>query len=587
MKKVLSITLAHHVFQIEEDAYEILSRYLESVKAHFNALQEDHEIIEDIEAGIAEKLSTDAAIITQADVTRIITEMGTVEAMSQEAPEATSVKTASYKRLYRDVDNKVIAGVCAGIATYLGIDRLYVRLAFLVALLVWGFSIFVYIILWMVMPGAKTKAQKLAMQGEPVSLATLQSSAISPQEEPHLLNRVFALIGLLFEKTFSLLRKIIRIVLKVGRYLGGTALLIGSIIGLAIATLLVVILGLEIATPYLDPATAELFRDFGGYSKITFLGFGYATAVIPLVITLVLGISLLRRRNLFTPLMATAAVVVWIITAIGLGATVLKSIPVIEERTRIVEQQARQEQKEFTDLATATAVTLRGSFIVVIQPGETTTVQAQGTSQALEKLQVQSQNGRLVIDRVSNSKICLFVCPSKTITLIITTPNIETLELAGSTRAALSGFTSDTLSIYLGGSNRLTADVQVEQIDVEIDGSSQLELKGQAQRFNLEVNGSSRINAYELAVSEIAVEAAGSSIIQVAPTQTLRANLAGSNIVRYIGDDIVVQADTTPSSHVRRVEQDELDELNDDSFIEMPEIERLPSPPAAPVSQAQ
>ncbi|MDX5435730.1 MAG: PspC domain-containing protein, partial [Pontibacter sp.] len=154
MKKNISINLQGIIFQIEEDGYEQLSRYLASIRTYFSNYEGHEEIVADIEARVAEifsaRVSPAKQVITQEDVQYLITRMGNVtdfeveEPLEEEAYTAAGAGTgakagagATYtetatgpKKLYRDINNKVVAGVSSGIANYLSVDPLWIRLFF-------------------------------------------------------------------------------------------------------------------------------------------------------------------------------------------------------------------------------------------------------------------------------------------------------------------------------------------------------------------------------------------------------------------------------------------------------------------------
>lgn len=191
MKKALAITLNGIVFNIEEDAYERLNDYLNSIKKHFgkSTEQDADEIVEDIEASIAEKFSTKPSmfkkVITLKEVNELIKVMGTVSDMDadgtvdSEEVESENQKTGPNKevrKLYRNPDDVAIAGVCSGLAAYFGLDVVWVRLAFIISVFIGGSGIFIYLALWIAMPIAETSAQKLEMQGEPINLANLKEN---------------------------------------------------------------------------------------------------------------------------------------------------------------------------------------------------------------------------------------------------------------------------------------------------------------------------------------------------------------------------------------------------------------------------
>jgi phage shock protein PspC (stress-responsive transcriptional regulator) len=186
MNKTININLGGFFFHIDEEAYQKLRRYLASIS---KSLSEDpqgkNEIIADIEARISELLSekiTDARqVVNEIDIEDIIVIMGQPEDYA-EAEEAYSDANYSYsrnkasgKKLFRDGDDKFLGGVASGIAHYFNIDTIWIRLLFLITTLAGvGIGILVYIILWVLLPEAKTTAEKLQMEGEPVNIDNIE-----------------------------------------------------------------------------------------------------------------------------------------------------------------------------------------------------------------------------------------------------------------------------------------------------------------------------------------------------------------------------------------------------------------------------
>jgi phage shock protein PspC (stress-responsive transcriptional regulator) len=186
MNKTININLGGFFFHIDEEAYQKLRRYLASIS---KSLSEDpqgkNEIIADIEARISELLSekiTDSRqVVNEGDIEDVIVIMGQPEDYA-EAEEAYSDASYSYtrnkasgKKLFRDGDDKFLGGVASGIAHYFNIDTIWVRLLFLITTLGGvGIGILVYIILWILLPEAKTTAEKLQMEGEPVNIDNIE-----------------------------------------------------------------------------------------------------------------------------------------------------------------------------------------------------------------------------------------------------------------------------------------------------------------------------------------------------------------------------------------------------------------------------
>ncbi len=184
MKKTLTINLGGIVFHIDEDAYTLLNQYLEKLKNHFSREQGSDEILNDIEARIAEilqeKQSETKQVITIEDVNAVIAIMGQpVEIDQEEGPKKQQNSPGSEKgdkRFFRNPDEKVIAGVCSGIAAYFHLDPVWVRLIFLVFIAAGGSGILLYIVLWIVIPEAQSTTDKLEMRGKKINISNIQQS---------------------------------------------------------------------------------------------------------------------------------------------------------------------------------------------------------------------------------------------------------------------------------------------------------------------------------------------------------------------------------------------------------------------------
>ena len=181
MKITVSINLGGYSFNIDEDAYAELKRYLKNLELHFAGEESSSEILSDIESRMAElfrtKLTNYKQVINIEDVYQVITVLGTPEDISDtEVPSARDkFSSPGYHRMYRDTDHRVIGGVCAGIAAYWDIELWLVRLIFLV-LAMMGVGILIYLILYIVLPEAKTTAEKIAMKGNPVNIHNIKDS---------------------------------------------------------------------------------------------------------------------------------------------------------------------------------------------------------------------------------------------------------------------------------------------------------------------------------------------------------------------------------------------------------------------------
>lgn len=199
MKKNISINLQGLIFHIEEDGYEILQRYLQDVKAHFSTFRGHEEIVADIEGRIAEifaaRTSALKQVITYEDVEAMMSKMGRVQdfqndgaldedddaadlgsygqpvgggqqayagATGPAGPDTVPPALEEPRRLYRDMSNRRVAGVAAGLARYFNVNPLWIRLGFILTLLspaigdfvgaLPAISILTYVVLWIALP---------------------------------------------------------------------------------------------------------------------------------------------------------------------------------------------------------------------------------------------------------------------------------------------------------------------------------------------------------------------------------------------------------------------------------------------------
>ena len=189
MKKVLNISLANRSFTLEEDAYRRLSEYLEHFRTRLAASSgvpytQNTEVMEDLEGRIAElfeqAVGTDGRVVTIDLVDRVTSQLG----MPDGAPERPADEPAApqsdepvRKKIYRDFENRRIAGVCSGLATYLDIDVVLARVLMLVALVAGTAGFWIYVICWIAIPKAMTPTQKCEMHGLPVTAENLAKFA--------------------------------------------------------------------------------------------------------------------------------------------------------------------------------------------------------------------------------------------------------------------------------------------------------------------------------------------------------------------------------------------------------------------------
>lgn len=184
MNKTLTVNIGGLVFHIEELAYQKLDQYLKAIRSSIS-IQEQDEVIHDIEIRIAELFSENITssnqVVTIADVDRVIEIMGRPEdyRLSDDDETETNHSNAQYvytkqPKLYRDTQKGLIGGVLAGLGHYFKLDVVWIRIIFLVLLFFYGTGVLLYIIMWAIIPAARTSSEILEMQGVPININTIE-----------------------------------------------------------------------------------------------------------------------------------------------------------------------------------------------------------------------------------------------------------------------------------------------------------------------------------------------------------------------------------------------------------------------------
>ena len=469
MKKNISINLQGIIFHIEEDGFDVLSRYLAEVKAHFASYRGHQDIVADIEGRIAElfaaRLSPMQQVITLDDVNAMTAKMGRVSDFAPEADEDDEVTTeeaaasASYarpgasaytaaatgaasipgenKRLYRDMANRKVAGVAAGIAQYFAVNPLWIRLAFvfgtiflpasniwmrhntrvdfggwimlgyiilwillpkrydapahpeallnsgplagrrlfrdtgtgkvagvsaglaayfnidvtlvrvimLAGLFAGGFTLLLYIILWIVLPEAKTVSDKLRMRGDAITLESFDSSARNNAfaDGPATTNRP---VGAFVEDAARTLRPAVNFAGSAIRVVAGVLLTIMGF-GLLLAVIICAGAGIGLlpASQNIVMGDAPAYVMLQGIPGWALLA-GFLAAGIPALWLLLGGLNLLFRHTLLTRTVGLSLLGLWLLSIVGVVAGVA-------QQSRQYQYDAEAEQLEqFPKLST-------------------------------------------------------------------------------------------------------------------------------------------------------------------------------------------------------------------------------------------
>lgn len=186
MKKTLNVAIGGCSFTIDDDAYKALEEYLDSFKAGLDNSSSSNEVMDELEMRIADLLKEKIGkreVIDKNMVDAVLNQIGPISTKTVRSEESTSQQNEqqyrpgnqeTVRKFYRDAEGKKIAGVCSGLALYLNIDVTLVRIIFLVAFLCGSAGFWIYIVLWIVAPEARTAAEKCELRGIPATAENIR-----------------------------------------------------------------------------------------------------------------------------------------------------------------------------------------------------------------------------------------------------------------------------------------------------------------------------------------------------------------------------------------------------------------------------
>lgn len=304
MNKTVNINLGGLFFHIDEDAFQKISRYFDAIKRSLSNANGQDEIMKDIEVRISEIFSenkkSDKHVINLKDVDAMIAIMGQPEdyRLEEENGETTQPFSASKssKKLYRDIDKNILGGVAAGFGHYFGVDALWLRLALILLLFASaGTMIFVYILLWVLIPKAITTVEKLEMTGEPANLSNIEKkvreefASFSEKVENADYEKMGNQVKSGAEEIGSTIGKIFMAIFNVfAKFLGGLIVII------SITTLAGLIVGVFVGTIFGQPWQEYVNAVISSDLPVWALGLICLFAIgIPFFFLLILGLKLL------------------------------------------------------------------------------------------------------------------------------------------------------------------------------------------------------------------------------------------------------------------------------------------------------
>lgn len=491
MNEIKKCSIGGISFTLEQSAYEELSTYIDTLHEAYKDDPDGEEILADIEARIAELiLSTQSAegVVARPLIDNIIKQLGTPHEIDDEKADS-APRSAEHtdkngnpripRRLYRDLENSKLGGVCAGLAKYFDIDPTWVRLAMFAPLILsvlcqmnifhwmfiyklssmmgsmFGFMIIAYIIMWFSIPAASTARQKLEQQGERVTAQGIKNNTqVAPDErERTLVAKIVMAVG----SITLIVLKIFAALMLVGLIVGG------SVLGL-VALSSIPMIAFDMAT---------------GLALMAF----FFVVLVPIVTLIYLAIALIGSRKPSSKFMLIM-LVLWIISLVTMTVSAIKS-PVrfgnsIENAFESVfehdedilyDEFSEEEVEEFRRKVGATTADTEGDITRTHIQGDTQIVLRGDAAEvkALETNITFGENGVEIVDggksvlsitkdgiTVDNEKVATFEEDENGFTMSIGDVKIKVNDEGGSVTAAANG-------VKEGHDYRVVDDIAVER----------------------------------------------------------------------------------------------------------------------------
>ncbi len=567
MRKTVNISIGRSLFVIDEHAYAQLDAYLTSIRSHFGDTTDAAEIIADIEDRIAEeleeKLSAKKKVILPADVGEVIRRMGTVEDFKKfesetgGASENTQEKFFTKVRLYRNADDKVIGGVASGIANYFGIDPIIIRLAFGLSLFMGGFGFVLYILLWIILPEAKTTAEKVEMTGGRLTLSAIQSrieKAIPSEKHRSTMRKILAFPFLVIGKIFQVIGRILAFLFPVlGRILG-VIVMLWATFGIAIATFVLFALLLNPSSPYIG---FPLHEAFGAMPFLFFIFSAYFLILVPLLFVLLIGTCLVLMRSVFSLPVSMGLAALWFIALVSLGVTGFTAAPQIEAvATRFNAEHFALMEKP-VDARDFESIAIRNHVQAKIVRGNAHSMIVRAPKNYLDTVIASVKDGTLFLERAPRPGThCILFCPHGDVTVEITMPRLGSLEAEAHSYVSVSGFTDD-IRYAATDHSMIDASVTAKNAVIDVRSHSVVELTGSGTTMTLHVKDHSMAGLEEFPVTALTLDVRSHSSATVTATEKMSGAVTDHSYVLYDGMPAAVDVKTSDQSNIEQRDEEE------------------------------
>jgi phage shock protein PspC (stress-responsive transcriptional regulator) len=569
MKKTLTVNLNGRVFNIDEDAYQLLDSYIKNLRIYFRNEEGGVEILADFEARIEELLSDRVRlgynVINVEEVEKVITQMGRPgdfggnEDNRNNADDAQKEADNEHyihvkKKFYRNPNDKMFAGLCSGIAAYFDWNVAVVRI--ITAILIPITSVWivpVYLIAWLVVPEARTAEQKLEMQGKPITVENIGKIVASGMEEINNTANRGGCLAMLVDFIVAFFK-----VCLVG---------LGCLVGIPLIFALVIVIIVLFATLFgvgtgilggLIPWTNETFL-FVEHPAIATSAFCLIIG-IPLVTLVYTVISHLFHLKPVNKGVKWAGIIIWILALVALPFSGFKAdwskLHKVEWHINSFSDDIYG-NGEISDrvelLSSVDELEVHGNLNINLQvepsgAGRDSLV-INGESNLLDKITVRQVAGKLILENEDHYNLH----PTVPVLVRLQTSGLKDIEVHGAGHVDLANdLPADKFHIDVSGAGKLNLyDVHINQLNVEVSGAGEVHLSGTARKVNLDANGAAKVYAEELVSDTVYADVSGAGIIKCYPVDYLKGDASGAAYIVYKVEPKVKHSSVSGAGKIR------------------------------------
>lgn len=554
MKKTLTVNLNNIVFHIDDDAYEMLQTYLHDIADHFQSEDEKKEIMNDIEARIAElfteKLQKNKNVVNLEDVQEVVEIMGKPSQYADEEEEAQAPKADkkqhNSRRFYRDPENAILGGVAGGLAAYFNLDVTLIRILLVILVFVGvGFVIPVYIVVWFVAPEALTASQRLEMQGEDVTVESIKTELNNAKNyvESEKFKQNATKIGMRFG---DILRWFFKVVFG----------LVGAVLGIVgivcVVALLVFLLVLIFQPSVINGFAPDVFSNWSIVTpeKMVMMIISLILVVgCPIFMLVYWAIRIVSGRRDHSRTASWVVLILWLAGLFMFYSVGANTFIHLHRDGHPFSINWSGKDSPSTDevrkLEPFHAIEMSGNIELILEKDSAQQLTVSTNEDYLPKVITKVENGVL---HIYTDELFL----NRSVKITVSVDSLRSIVAKGACQINTeSELITPELKLELTGACQADMDVKVTGLcDLNLTGASQANLNGSCETLKAHGTGACQIEAEELTSKNADVKVTGASHADVFASEHLDANATGASEIDCKGSPKTVNKFTHIGSEI-------------------------------------